>query len=200
MATATPGIEVVADGATIDVALAGPGALTDVVVLDLQLEPGRPNLDGLQRLVDAGRRVVVYTQYADDTLAVQCVTVGALAYVTKRELEEHLVRAVHAAAVGDPYTPPNLGGALAGNTDPARPELSIQEITALRVWFTSRSKVMAAKAMGVAPATLRTYIDRARAKYAAHGRPAPSKSDMVRRALEDGLVTLAEVGSPELPR
>ncbi|SDH31608.1 response regulator [Pseudonocardia oroxyli] len=201
LGSATPGLDVIADGATVDIALGtGPGADADVVVLDLQLVPGRPTLDGLQRLIDAGKRVVVYTQFVDDALAVRCVDVGALAYVTKPEVEEHLIEAVRAAAAGNPYTPPNLGGALAGDTDPTRPELSVQEITALRVWFTSRSKGMAAEAMGVAPATIHTYIDRARMKYAARGRPARSKAEMVKRALEDGLVTLADLEPPERHR
>ena len=194
LAGATPPIDVLSDGPTVDVALGdGPGAEADVVILDLQLAPGIPTLDGLQRLVDAERRVVVYTQFVDDALAVQCVDIGALAYVTKPEVEEHLIDAIRAAAVGDPYTPPNLGGALAGDVDPGRPVLSVQEITALRVWFTSRSKTMAAKAMNVAPATIHTYIDRARTKYAAQGRPARSKAEMVKRALEDGLVSLEEL-------
>ncbi|WP_312858123.1 response regulator transcription factor [Pseudonocardia pini] len=190
----TPPIAVLADGETVDVALyPGPGADADVVVLDLQLAPGRPNLDGLQRLVDAGRKVVVYTQFTENSIAVRCIDVGALAYVTKAEAEDHLIDAVRAAAAGQPYTPPTLGGAIASDTDPRRPVLSIQEITALRVWFTSRSKGMAAEAMGVAPSTIHTYIDRARAKYAAQGRPASSKSEMVRRALEDGLIELSDL-------
>ncbi len=191
-----PPIDVVGSGDTVDAAFHGPAATADVVVLDLQLAPGRPRLDGLARLVDAGRRVVVYTQFAEDSTAVRCIDLGALAYVTKAEAGEHLIAAIRAAADGRPYTPPILGGAIAGDDDPQRPALSVQEITALRAWFASRSKDMAARSMGVAPATIHTYIDRARTKYAAHGRPASSKSDMVRRALEDGLVELAELDDP----
>jgi len=198
-AESDPPIHVVVDGASVDIAFHGLARTADVVVLDLQLTPGLPTLDGLQRLVAAGRRVVVYTQIADDAMAVRCLDNGAMAYVTKAEAGEHLIAAIHAAADGRGYTPPTLGGAMAGNSDPQGPSLSIQEVTALKAWFASRSKSMAAKSMGVAPATIHTYIDRARAKYAAHGRPAPSKSDMVRRALEDGLIDLSELGDADRP-
>ncbi len=191
-----PPINVIGSGTTVDDAFRGSASSADVVVLDLQLAPGRPHLDGLQRLVDAGRRVVVYTQFADNQTAVRCIDVGALAYVTKAEAGEHLIAAIRAVAEGRPYTPPILGGAIAGNNDPQRPALSIQEITALRAWFASRSKDMAARSMGVAPATIHTYIDRARTKYAAHGRAATSKSDMVKRALEDGLIQLSDLEDP----
>jgi DNA-binding NarL/FixJ family response regulator len=190
-----PPIEVVGSGDTVETAFRGTAPQADVVVLDLQLAPGRPRLEGLQRLVDADRRVVVYTQFAEHSTAVRCIELGALAYVTKAEAGDHLIAAIRAAADGRPYTPPTLGGAIAGNDDPQRPALSIQEITALRAWFASRSKDMAARSMGIAPATIHTYIERARTKYAAHGRPASTKSDMVRRALEDGLVELSELDS-----
>jgi DNA-binding NarL/FixJ family response regulator len=189
-----PPIDVVADGASVEIAFQGIGRTADVVVLDLQLVPEQPGLDGLQRLVDASRHVVVYTQIADSSMAVRCIDLGALAYVTKAEAGEHLIAAIRAAAEGRGYTPPTLGGAMAGNADPQSPSLSIQETTALKAWFASRSKSMAAQSMGVAPATIHTYIERARAKYAAHGRPAPTKSDMVQRALEDGLIELSELG------
>lgn len=191
-----PPIDVAGSGDTVDAAWHGPAATADVVVLDLQLAPGRPRLEGLQRLVDADRRVVVFTQFAENSIAIRCIELGALAYVTKAEAGEHLIAAIRAAAQGRSYTPPTLGGAIAGDDDPQRPALSIQEMTALRAWFASRSKDMAARSMGIAPATIHTYIERARTKYAAHGRPASTKSDMVRRALEDGLIELSELADP----
>jgi DNA-binding NarL/FixJ family response regulator len=189
-----PPIDVVGSGPSLEAAFQSTDALhADVVVLDLRLTPGRPRLDGLQRLVEAKRRVVVYTQLTEPGTAIRCIDIGALAYVTKAEVGEHLIAAIRAAADGRPYTPPTLGGAMAGDDDPHRPRLSIQEITALRAWFASRSKDMAAQSMNVAPATIHTYIDRARTKYAAQGRSASTKSDMVQRALEDGIISLSDL-------
>ncbi len=59
------------------------------------------------------------------------------------------------------------------------------------------SKASVARRMGVSVHTVDMYIKRARVKYAQVGRPAPTKTDMLARAIEDGLVTPAELaGSP----
>jgi hypothetical protein len=43
--------------------------------------------------------------------------------------------------------------------------------------------------------TVDTYITRARTKYANAGRPARTKSELVSRALDDGIITLAELNN-----
>ncbi|MEU3624830.1 LuxR family transcriptional regulator [Amycolatopsis coloradensis] len=192
-AEADPPIRVIDAGGSPAGLWTGPGRDADVVILDLQLERGHHELGELRRLTEVGRKVVVYTQTADSATAVQCIELGALAYVTKKEGSEHLVTAIRAAARGQAYTPPSLGGALAGDTGPDRPQLTQREADALRAWFASSSKVLAAQMLNIKPTTIETYIERARVKYAHAGRPAPTKSKLVARALEDGLITLAEL-------
>jgi DNA-binding NarL/FixJ family response regulator len=165
------------------------------VIFDLQLNGEQQEFLELRRLVDSGRRIVVYTQDAHNATAVRCVELGALAYVTKREGPEHLVAAVRAAAAGFAYTPPSLSGALVADEDPNRPRLAPQEIAALRAWFASSSKRLAAEMLGISVKTVDTYIERVRIRYASAGRPAPTKSDLVARALEDKLITLSELNN-----
>lgn len=193
-AGADPPIEVVSAGSHIRELWTGAGADAQVVILDLQLSQEKREFDSLQKLVDAGRRVVVYTQESDRRTALQCIRLGALAYVTKSEGKSHLVAAVRSAAAGHPYTPPSLSGAIVADDDPHRPRLSEMELAALRAWFASSSKNLAALALGIKPRTVDTYIERARIKYAAAGRPAPTKSALVARALEDGLIDLTTLG------
>lgn len=50
-----------------------------------------------------------------------------------------------------------------------------------------------ARRLHIATATVRTVLQRIRAKYAAAGRPAPTKATLVARALQDGLVKLDEL-------
>jgi DNA-binding NarL/FixJ family response regulator len=192
-ARAKPPIELVDADARISAAWTGPGAQADVVILDLELIYGRHEFDGLHRLTGSGRRVVVYTGEADAATAVRCIQLGALAYVTKSEGPEHLVAAVHSASEGKAYTPPSLGGAIVADSDPDRPKLPPMEVAALRAWFASSSKIMAARSLRISPKTLGTYIERARIRYAAVGRTAPTKAALVTRALEDGLITLADL-------
>jgi len=191
-----PPISLVEAGARMAAVWTGPGREADVVIMDLQLAGGVPEFGELRRLARAGRRVVVYTGDDSRATAVKCIGLGALAYVVKSEGRAHLVAAVRAAAQGRSYTPPSLSGALAADNAPGRPRLAPMEVVALRAWFASSSKGLAAAMLGISPKTVDTYIERVRVKYAAVGREAPTKSELVARALEDGLVTLEELNTP----
>ena len=65
---------------------------------------------------------------------------------------------------------------------PARPSLSEQEQQALLLWFQGMSKASVGRRMSISENTVRQYINRARAKYAATGRAAPSKDALLARA------------------
>jgi DNA-binding NarL/FixJ family response regulator len=171
----------------------GPGAEADVVIFDLELVPRNPDFGELRRLVDSGRRVVVYSQHTDNATAIKCIDLGALAYLTKREGPDHLVPAIRAAADGLAYTGPSLSGALAADDTPDRPRLSPRETEVLRAWFAASSKELVAAKLHITVKTVDTHIARVRVKYANAGRAAPTKSDLVTRALDDGVITLAEL-------
>ncbi|MQA94736.1 MAG: response regulator [Streptosporangiales bacterium] len=190
---AEPPIELIDAGGRLAHVWTGPGAEADVVIFDLELVAGKPDFGELRRLVDSGRRVVVYSQHADNATAIKCVDLGALAYLTKREGPEHLVPAIRAAAAGDSYAPPSLSGALMSDDAPGRPRLSQREAEVLRAWFASASKELVAAKLNITAKTVDTYIARVRVKYANAGRPARTKSELVGRALDDGLITLAEL-------
>lgn len=176
----------------------GPGAEADVVIFDLELVPRNPDFGELRRLVDSGRRVIVYSQHADNATAIKCIDLGALAYLTKREGPDHLVSAIRAAAQGLPYTGPSLSGALAADDGADRPRLSPREVEVLRAWFASSSKDLVAAKLHITVKTVDTHIARVRVKYANVGRPARTKSELVTRALDDGVITLAELNEVAL--
>ncbi|MCP2241565.1 response regulator [Lentzea aerocolonigenes] len=190
---ADPPIHLIDAGARLAEVWTGPGAEADVVVFDLELVPGQPQFGELRRLVDSGRRVVVYSQHADDATAIKCIDLGALAYLTKREGPDHLVPALRTAARGMPYTAPSLSGAIVADDTPDRPRLSPREIEVLRSWFASSSKELVAAKLHIGVKTVDTHITRVRIKYANAGRAASTKSELVSRALDDGLITLAEL-------
>jgi DNA-binding NarL/FixJ family response regulator len=190
---ADPPIELIDAGDSLAAVWAGPGAAADVVIFDLELRAGRPEFGELRRLVDSGRRVVVYSQHADNDTAIKCIDLGALAYLTKREGPEHLVPAIRAAARGQAYTAPSLSGALVADDAPDRPRLSPRETEVLRAWFASSSKELVAAKLHITVKTVDTHIARVRVKYANVGRAARTKSELVTRALDDGVITLAEL-------
>lgn len=113
LVTGVPPIEVVASGGDVRVAWTGDGATADVIVLDLHLGGPTPAMGELRRLTEAGRQVVVYSMRADSAIALHCLELGALSYLTKAEGAEHLIEAAVAAprAVRTRRRP--LAGALA---------------------------------------------------------------------------------------
>ena len=189
----TADVELVASGEDPGVAWTGPGAAADVVVLDLHLTAGAPATSELRKLVEDGRKVIVYSMRDDDEIALQCLEIGALSYLTKAEGADHLVQAVKAAAAGQSYTPPALAGALAGDRSDTRPALSPRETEVLVEWFQSESKEFVAQRLNITLSTVNSHLERIRVKYAAIGRQAPTKAALVARAIQDGLIGLDDL-------
>ena len=192
-AAATPPIAVVAAGAHPAVALTGPGAAADVVVFDLHLGAGTPAFRTVAALVEAGRRVIVYSHAVDDDTVLHCLDLGVATYLTKAEGREHLIPALRAVARDRPYVSPALGGAMAADGRTDRPVLSDREREVLLAWFESDSKSLVAARFALSIKTVETYIARVRIKYADVGRPATTKAALVARALQDGLVDLSDL-------
>ncbi|HEY1177681.1 MAG TPA: response regulator transcription factor [Phytomonospora sp.] len=188
-----PPIRVAAAGDDVRVAWLDDGADADVVILDLHLGGPVPAMGDLRRLVQAGRRVVVYSMRADDATALQCLELGALSYLTKAEGADHLLQATRAAADGRAYTPPSLAGALAGDRSDQRPALTAREVEVLVEWFQSESKQLVAERLGISQSTVNSHLEHIRVKYAMRGRDAPTKAMLVARAIQDGLVRLDDL-------
>ena len=74
-----------------------------------------------------------------------------------------------------------------------RPELAPREKEVLIAWFRTDSKDGVARQLHIAPTTVRTHLQRGRAKYAAVGRPATTNAALVDRALQDGLIHVDEL-------
>ncbi|MFJ2434744.1 response regulator transcription factor [Streptomyces anulatus] len=193
LVTGVPPIEVVASGGDVRVAWTGDGATADVIVLDLHLGGPTPAMGELRRLTEAGRQVVVYSMRADSAIALHCLELGALSYLTKAEGAEHLIEAAVAAASGRGYTPPALAGALAGDRSTGRPTLSARETEVLVEWFQSESKDFVGQRLGISPRTVSTHLEHIRVKYAMSGREAPTKAALLARAIQDGLVQLDDL-------
>ena len=69
----------------------------------------------------------------------------------------------------------------------------VGEAEVLRAWFASSSKELVAATLHITAKTVDTYIARVRVKYANAGRAASTKSELVTRALDDGVITLAKL-------
>ncbi|MDJ0393630.1 helix-turn-helix transcriptional regulator [Rhodococcus sp. G-MC3] len=91
--------------------------------------------------------------------------------------------------------PPVNHPAGAADTAPflAPPMLTQREIQVLTGWIHCDSKPAVAKSLFLSLGTVNTHLTRIRAKYAAAGRPAGTKASLVARALQDGLIDIADL-------
>jgi two-component system, NarL family, nitrate/nitrite response regulator NarL len=169
-----------------------PGEAAEVIILDLELG-GRLITGEIPALARAGRRIVAFSGHSDPAIVMAVLDAGAYAYVAKDEGRDHLVEAVVAAAGDRPYVTRSQAKAILADTQPSRPALSAQERQALLLWFQGMSKESVGRRMSISENTVRQYINRARTKYEAAGRPAPSKDALLARAIEDQIITPAEV-------
>ena len=169
-----------------------PPEQAEVVILDLELSDELVT-SKIPELVAAGYRIVAFSGHSDPAIVMETLDNGAHAYVSKEEGREHLVEAVLAAAADRPYVTRSQARAMLADQNPARPSLSEQERQALLLWFQGMSKASVGRRMAISENTVRQYISRARAKYAASGRTASSKDALLARAVEDGVVKLSEI-------
>lgn len=168
-------------------------AEVDVVLFDLQIDGNKPAFESLRQLCEVGHRVVVYSHISADEIILQCLDLGAITYLVKSEGRAHLIEAVHAASSATPYLGPRMARALFNDNNARRPNLSEREKEVLVAWFQTESKELVGKRLYIAPSTVRTHLQRARAKYAAIGRPAPTKSALLARAIEDGILSVSDL-------
>jgi DNA-binding NarL/FixJ family response regulator len=164
-----------------------------VIVFDLQIDGGRPDFATLRKLCDSGPRVIIYSHLAADEIILTSLEQGAVTYLVKSEGKRHLIEAIQAAGTATPYLGPRMAKALLSDRTSGRTKLSEREKEVLRVWFQTESKQLVAERLHIASTTVRTHLQRARTKYAAVGRPAPTKSALLARAVEDGILSLNEL-------
>ncbi|OBY29897.1 DNA-binding response regulator [Mycolicibacter kumamotonensis] len=165
----------------------------DVVVFDVSIDGDRPAFDALRAMCRAGQRVIVYSQLSTDEVILTCLDMGAVTYLVKTEGQRHLIDAIQAAHSSEPYVGPQMAKALANDRSSGRTNLSEREKEVLITWFQTESKELVGSRLYIAPTTVRTHLQRARAKYAAVGRPAPTKAALLARAIEDGILSLSDL-------
>jgi DNA-binding NarL/FixJ family response regulator len=172
-----------------------PSAASNVgaVVLELPMRPYRVDFTTLDLLVARRFRVIVYSHIATDEVILTSLDRGAVTYLVKTEGKGHLIDAIRAASTDVPYVGPRMAEAMINDSAIGRPNLAPREKEVLIAWFRTESKDIVANQLQIAPTTVRTHLQRVRAKYAAVGRPATTKAALVARAIQDGIVNVDEI-------
>lgn len=188
---AHPSIHVVAAEATAEQLLAAENRLghdgLDVVLLDLHLHDGSTPSQNISRFAHTGAAVLVHAGDVEWALLREAARAGAVGMIRKSAPLASLVRAVLTAARGESAPDPDWSRAL-GEAAPARPRLTEREADVLRRYVAGGTAESVGTALFVTRETVHDHIRRIRAKYVKAGREAPTKIDLLRRAIEDGLI------------
>lgn len=184
--------EVVFSGSTVrcylDWRAESGAAPADVVVLDLTLGDGTTVTENVTRLVADGSPVLIHS-VADRAAAVrEALAAGATGILSKASRTGDVMAAIRTIAHGEPLENIEWATAVEGDRAFADAQLSARERDVLRLYAAGLPLKVVADRLGIAYSTAKENITRVRVKYVEVGRPAPTKVDLLRRAMEDGLV------------
>jgi DNA-binding NarL/FixJ family response regulator len=184
--------DVVFSGATVREYLAWRAASgarpADVVVLDLTLGDGTTVTENVATLVADGASVVIHS-VADRPASVrEALVAGAAGVVSKSSALDDVLDAIRTVSRGEALNNVEWASAVDGDREFADAQLSTREREVLRLYATGLPLKAVAERLGVAYSTAKENITRIRVKYVEVGRPAPTKVDLLRRAMEDGIV------------
>lgn len=127
---------------------------------------------------------------ADRPAAVrEALGAGAAGVVSKSSRIDDVLGAIRTVARGDSLDTVEWASAIDGDRAFADAQLATREREVLRLYAAGLPLKAVAERLGIAYSTAKENITRVRVKYVEVGRPAPTKIDLLRRAIEDGLVT-----------
>ncbi|MEQ6896939.1 response regulator transcription factor [Microbacterium sp. KR10-403] len=167
-------------------------APADVVVLDLTLGDGTTVTENVHALVSDGSSVIIHSVAERPAAVREALAAGAAGIVSKSSPIDEVIVAVQAVASGEPLNNVEWASAVDGDRAFADAQLSAREREVLRLYATGLPLKIVADRLGIAYSTAKENITRVRVKYVDVGRPAPTKVDLLRRAVEDGILTPIE--------
>lgn len=185
-----PDFEVVVRASTWLELVHSPHFPTDLVFLDFQLKESVSIEARVRTCRAAGATVIVLSSLDDRQSQERALAAGAARFVTKSvPMHEVMDVARHTMGIAglDPIARqwrPLPSGAM----ELKKPSLSVGESEAFALYVAGATTVEVAQQMNVQYETAKTYLRRVREKYAKVDRPASRRSDLIRRAAEDGLL------------
>jgi DNA-binding NarL/FixJ family response regulator len=166
-----------------------PAFPTDLVLMDLNLAEKVSIEARVRTCRAAGASVIVLTALDTPDERERCLGAGALAFLSKAQPVREVMTTAKVV----------MGLMDAGTAEPAhaasssrlieKPKLSDGERMALVLYVEGNSTSRVADEMNVQFETAKTYLRRVREKYTRAGRPTSTRSDLIRRAAEDGYLT-----------
>lgn len=171
-----------------DLAQGLDGRECDVVVLDLSLGDGSTVTENVKNVQALGAAVLVHS-IADRVASVrEALAAGAAGVIPKSSATKTVLAAAATVARGEVLNNLEWASAIDADRDFAKAQLGRREREILHLYASGLPLKLAAEQLGIGYSTAREYLDRIRVKYVEVGRPAPTKVDLLRRAVEDGIL------------
>jgi DNA-binding NarL/FixJ family response regulator len=160
----------------------------DVAILDLSLPDGSKAGENVQRLVSKGISVLVFSIADKAQLVRAALKAGAAALVPKSHSMSELVEAIRMVAAGMLVNNLQTTAAIDADQEFTSAKLSPREQEVLSLYASGLALKQVAYSLNITVSTAKEHIDRVRNKYATIGRPAVNKTELLLRAIEDGLI------------
>lgn len=173
--------------------LLSAGNYLDVVLLDLRLADGSVPEANIRRLSDAGIKILVYTSGEDPYLMRSALRTGASGVVLKSESGEVIVSAIRQVYRGEDVMGTDLALAIDSDEYFTSVHLSPQQRRVLELYASGETVGRVGRMTGLSMDTVNGYLMRIRQKYAEAGRPAQTKTELLKRAVEDGWLPIPRV-------
>lgn len=164
------------------------GADLHLVVLDLRLADGSSPEENVSHIHRMGAHVLVYTGAEDRRLIQSAARSGALGLIRKSADPSTLLDAIRTASHGREVFGTDWAAAIDADSDLSDAKLSAREQQVLSLYASGETAGSVAQHTGLSRDTVADYVRRIRRKYTDVGRPANSRIDLYRRALEDGIL------------
>lgn len=159
-----------------------------VAVLDLSLSDGSKVEENVAAFVSKGIPVLIFS-IADKSLLVrQALKAGAAALVPKSHAMTELVEAIKMVAAGVLVNNLQTTSVIDADAEFKKARLSPREQEVLSLYASGLALKQVAYSLNITVHTAKEHIDRVRTKYANVGRPAVNKTELLMRAIEDGLI------------
>jgi DNA-binding NarL/FixJ family response regulator len=172
---------------TVDELLARTSDL-DVVLLDLRLADGTTPSTNIARLRATGALVLAYTSGEDAALLREAARGGVVGVVRKSEPLPAVLDAVRAVLRGEVAASADWAAAIDADRDIPSAGLTDREAQVLELYAAGEKADRVARVLGISRETVLDHVRRIRVKYAAVDRAAPTKVELYRRAVEDGVL------------
>lgn len=182
-------LDLVASADTVDGALKDMGATKpDVAILDLSLADGSSVEENVAKFVKRDIPVLVFSIADKASLVRAALKAGAAALVPKSHSMVELIEAIRMVSAGVLVNNLQTTAVIDADSEFKKAKLSPRESEVLSLYASGLALKQVAYELNITVHTAKEHIDRVRSKYATIGRPAVNKTELLMRAIEDGLI------------